>query len=76
MLKIWGKNFPPFWIKMTPKLQTQRPTKVPTPYREKLKTSLDDLQKYGTLKQIGSSLHKKSSSVFESNDHHREGCFF
>ena len=42
-----GKISTAFWIRLKPdaKLQTQRPTKVPIHYRNKLITLLDDLQK-------------------------------
>ena len=36
-------------------LQTQRPTKVPIHYREKLKTLLQELEKHKIIRQIGSN---------------------
>ena len=38
---------------------TQRPSKVPIHYRDKLNTLLKDLEKHNIIKQIGSSPHDK-----------------
>ena len=46
-------------LKPEAKLQSQRPSKVPIPYRDKLNTSLDDLQQKGLIKQIVSTPHEK-----------------
>ena len=44
----------------TPKLQTQRTTKVPIHYREKLEKLLDDIEKHNSIRQIGSTPSDKS----------------
>ena len=51
----------PFLLRIKPdaNLQTQRPNKVPLQYRDNLNIFLDDLQKNGVLKQIGSTPHEK-----------------
>ena len=46
-------------LKLDAKMQTQRPTRVPTQCRERLNALLDDLQTFGTGKQIGSTRHDK-----------------
>ena len=38
---------------------TQRPSKVPIHYRDKLNNLLKDLEKHNIIKQIGSSPHDK-----------------
>ena len=43
------------------KLQTQRPSKVPVHYRNRLNKLLVELEKYNILKQIGSTPDKKHS---------------
>ena len=57
-----GRIATPFRIRLKPnaKLQTQRPTKVPIHYREKLKTLLDELEKHNIIRQIGSTHSDKS----------------
>ena len=56
-----GKICTPFRIRLKPNanLQTQRPTKVPIHYREKLNALLDELEKNGIIRQIGSTPHEK-----------------
>ena len=57
-----GQIATPFRIRLKPnaKLQTQRPTKVPIHYREKLKKLLDELEKHNIIRQIGSTPSDKS----------------
>ena len=57
-----GRIATPFRIRLksNAKLQTQRPTKVPIHYREKLKTLLDELEKHNIIRQIGSTHSDKS----------------
>ena len=57
-----GQIATPFRIRLKPnaKLQTQRPTKVPIHYREKLKTLLDEIEKHNNIRQIGSTNSDKS----------------
>ena len=52
-----GKISTPFRIRLKPKAQplTQRPSKVPVHYRDKLNALLKELEKYNIIKQIGSS---------------------
>ena len=52
-----GKIATPFRITLKPNAQliTQRPSKVPNHYRDKLKTLLTELEKHKIFKQIGSS---------------------
>ena len=52
-----GKISTPFRIRFKPKAQliTQRPSKVPIHYGEKLNTLLKELEKNNLIKQIGSS---------------------
>ena len=52
-----GKNAAPFRIRLKPNAQllTQRPSKVPIYYREKLNNLLKKLEKPNFIKQIGSS---------------------
>ena len=52
-----GKFSTPFRIRIkeNSKLQTQRPSKVPIHYRDRLNKLLTELEKYNILKQIGSS---------------------
>ena len=56
-----GKISTPFRIKLEPNAQliTQRPSKVPIHYRDKLNTLLKELEKYNIIKQIGSSPQDK-----------------
>ena len=51
-----GKISTPFRIRLKPnaQLMTQRPSKVPIHYRDKLNVLLKELQKYNIIKQIGS----------------------
>ena len=51
----------PFRIRIKPnaKLITQRPSKLPIRYRDKLNTLLKELEKYNIIKQIGSSPQDK-----------------
>ena len=46
-------------IKENCKLQTQRPSKVPIHYRDRLKKLLVELEKYNIIKQIGSTPDEK-----------------
>ena len=57
-----GKISTPFCIRLTPnaQLMTQRPSKVPIHYRDKLNVLLKELEKYNIIKQIGSSPQDKS----------------
>ena len=54
-----GKIATPFCIRLKPNAQliTQRPSKVPIHYRDKLKTQ--ELEKHNIIKQIGSSPQHK-----------------
>ena len=56
-----GKSSTPFRIRLKPnaQLMTQRPSKVPIHYRDKLNVLLKELQKYNIIKQIGSSPQDK-----------------
>ena len=56
-----GKIATPFRIRLKPNAQllTQRPSKVPIHYRDKLNTLLKDLEKHNIIKQIGSSPQDK-----------------
>ena len=56
-----GKISTPFRIRPKPnaQLMTQRPSKVPIHYRDKLKVLLKELEKYNVIKQIGSSPQDK-----------------
>ena len=56
-----GKIFTPFRIRIKEncKLQTQRPSKVPIHYRDRLNKLLVELQKYNIIKQIGSTPDEK-----------------
>ena len=56
-----GKNSTPFRIRLKPNAQliTQRPSKVPIHYRDKLNVLLKELEKYNIIKQIGSSPQDK-----------------
>ena len=56
-----GKIATPFRIRLKPNAQllTQRPSKVPFHYRDKLNTLLKDLEKHNIIKQIGSSPQDK-----------------
>ena len=49
-----------FWIrtKLDAKQQTQKPTKVPIHYPDKLNAILDDLRKSGIINQLGSRPHE------------------
>ena len=51
-----GKISTPFRIRLKPnaQLMTQRPSKVPIHYRDKLNALLKKLEKYNIIKQIGS----------------------
>ena len=42
-----------FELKPNANLQTQRPTKIPIHYLEKLNALLDELEKNGFIRQIG-----------------------
>ena len=52
-----GKISTPFLIRLKPnaRLISQRPSKLPILYRDKLNTLLEELEKYNIIKQIGSS---------------------
>ena len=56
-----GKISTPFRIRLKPNAQllTQRPSKVPIHYRDKLNALLKELEKYNIIKQIGSSPQDK-----------------
>ena len=56
-----GKISTPFRIRPKPnaQLMTQRPSKVPIHYRDKLNVLLKELEKYNVIKQIGSSPQDK-----------------
>ena len=56
-----GKISTPFRIRLKPnaQLMTQRPSKVPIHYRDKLNALLKELEKYHIIKQIGSSPQDK-----------------
>ena len=56
-----GKISTPFRIRLKPnaQLMTQRPSKVPIHYRDKLNVLLEELEKYNIIKQIGSSPQDK-----------------
>ena len=56
-----GKLSTPFRIRLKPnaQLMTQRPSKVPIHYRDKLNVLLKELEKYNIIKQIGSSPQDK-----------------
>ena len=56
-----GKIATPFRIRLKPyaQLLTQRPSKGPIHYREKLNDLLKDFEKHNIIKQIGSSLEEK-----------------
>ena len=56
-----GKIATPFRIRLKPNAQllTQRPSKVPIHYRDKLNTLLKDLEKHNIIKQSGSSPQDK-----------------
>ena len=56
-----GKISTPFRIRIKEncKLQTQRPSKVPIHYRDRLNKLLTELEKYNIIKQIGSSSDEK-----------------
>ena len=56
-----GKISPLFRIRLKPNAQllTQRPSKVPIHYRDKLNNLLKELEKHNTIEQIGSSPQDK-----------------
>ena len=56
-----GKISTPFRIRLKPnaQLMTQRPSKDPIHYRDKLNVLLKELEKYNIIKQIGSSPQDK-----------------
>ena len=56
-----GKISTPFRIRLKPnaQLMTQRPSKVPIHYRDKLNALLKELEKYNIIKQMGSSPQDK-----------------
>ena len=56
-----GRISTPFRIRLKPNasLQTQRATKVPIHYRDKLNALLDELEKNGIIRQIGSTPNEK-----------------
>ena len=56
-----GKTSTPFRIRIKEncKLQTQRPSKVPIQYRDRLNKLLTELEKYNIIKEIGSSSDEK-----------------
>ena len=58
---VVGKFSTPFRIRLKPnaQLMTQRPSKVPIHYRDKLNVLLKELEKYNIIKQIGSSPQDK-----------------
>ena len=56
-----GRISTPFRIRLKPNAQliTQRPSKVPIHYKDKLNGLLEELEKYNIIKQIGSSPQDK-----------------
>ena len=56
-----GKTSTPFRIRLKPiaQLMTQRPSKVPIHYRDKVNVLLKELENYNIIKQIGSSPQDK-----------------
>ena len=56
-----GKIANPFRIRLKPKAQliTQRPSKVPIHYRDKINTLLKELEKHNMIKQFSSSPQDK-----------------
>ena len=67
-----GKISTPFRIRLKPNAQlfTQRLSKVPIHYRDKLNALLKDLEKYNIIKQIGSSPPRQTSlwyNLFKSS---------
>ena len=56
-----GKSSTPFRIRIKEnyKLQTQRPSKVPITYRDRLNKLLTEFEKYNIIKQNGSSSDEK-----------------
>ena len=56
-----GKISTPFRIRIKEncKLQTQRPSKVPIHYRDRLNKLLEELEKHNIIKQIGSTTDEK-----------------
>ena len=56
-----GKISTPFRIRLKPnaQLMTQRPSNVPSHYRDKLSVLLKELEKYNIIKQTGSSPQDK-----------------
>ena len=60
-LKTMWQNCTPFRIRLKPiaQLITQRPSKVPIHYRDKLNNLIKELENYNIIKQIGSSPQDK-----------------
>ena len=58
---VVGKIATPFRIRLKSNAQliTQRPSKVPIHYQDKINTLLKELEKYNIIKQIGSSSQDK-----------------
>ena len=56
-----GKIASPFRTRLKPNAQliTQRPSKVPTHYRDKLNSLFKELEKYNSIKHVGSSPQDK-----------------
>ena len=59
-----GKTSTPFKIRIEEncKLQTQRPSKVPIHYRDRINKLLVEFEKYNTIKQIGSTPDEKHTT--------------
>ena len=62
-----GKISTPFRIRLKPnaQLMTQRPSKVPIHYRDKLNVLLKEVEKYNIIKQIGSSPQDHLNHLFK-----------
>ena len=78
-----GKIATPFRIRPNAQLFTQRPSKVPIHYRDKLNTLLRELEKYTIIKQIGSSPQDKPDkpnflwlNMFESSHYNTKRRFY
>ena len=73
-----GKIATPFRVRLksNAKLQTQRPSKVPTHYRDKRKKLLDELEHRKIIRQIGSTPSDKSiygTATFNALNHIPKG---
>ena len=75
-----GKISTPFRIRLKPnaQLMTQRPSKVPIHYRDKLNVLLKELEKYNIIKQIGSSPQDQpvyGTTLFKSSYYNPQGRY-